>query len=65
MSILVDAKNRFAAFRSSRTVTIAVAGLSRSGKSAFITSVIANLEAAAQTASGQKWLNDRPSPVPI
>jgi predicted YcjX-like family ATPase len=57
MGFIIDAKNKLTAYNRSRTVTIAVAGLSRSGKSAFITSVIANLEAAMQTAEGQKWLN--------
>jgi predicted YcjX-like family ATPase len=57
MVFLYDAKARFTAWRRSQTVTIAVAGLAGSGKSAFITSVIANLEAAGQTTTGRKWLN--------
>ena len=57
MGFLIDTKNKLTAYKRSQTVTIAVAGLSRSGKSAFITSVIANLEAAMQTVEGRKWLN--------
>ncbi|WP_431283015.1 YcjX family protein [Humitalea sp. 24SJ18S-53] len=44
------------AWRGTRTVTIAVAGLARSGKTALITSVIANLQATGQSATAAKWL---------
>jgi len=37
-------------------VTVAVAGLSRSGKSAFITSVIGNLQAAGRNSRAADWL---------
>jgi predicted YcjX-like family ATPase len=37
-------------------VTIAVAGLSRAGKTVFLTSLIANLQAAAKHPSAAKWL---------
>jgi predicted YcjX-like family ATPase len=57
MGILNEFKNGTYAWWRSDEVTIAVAGLSRSGKTAFITSMIANLEAASYSSAGQKWLN--------
>lgn len=45
-----------AAWRKSRTTTVAVAGLSRSGKTALITSIIANLEAAGRDPKTARWL---------
>src|ERR1700757_3803901 len=38
-------------------VTVAVAGLARSGKTAFITSVVANLQAAGSNSGAARWLN--------
>ena len=40
----------------STAITVAVAGLSRSGKTAFITSVVANLQAAARNSRAAEWL---------
>ena len=57
MGIVGKIIGNVAAWRKSRTVTIAVAGLSGSGKTAFITSVILNLEAAARNSAAAQWLN--------
>ena len=56
MGLLKNTREQMAAFVRSRTVSIAVAGLSRSGKTAFITSAIANLEAAGRSTHGARWL---------
>ena len=57
MSIFDSLKNQTYAYWRSTEVTVAVAGLSRSGKTAFITSLIANLEAASRNSNARKWLN--------
>ncbi len=48
--------SRLSAWRGNREITVAIAGLSRSGKTAFITSAIANLEAVGKNPVAAKWL---------
>ena len=54
MDWIGEAAARWAAYWRTTTVTVAVAGLSRSGKTVFITSAIANLIAAQGGEDGKK-----------
>lgn len=56
MSVIRQIRRNINAWRRTGTVTIAVAGLSKSGKTAFITSVVANLQAAARNSRAAEWL---------
>lgn len=57
MGIWQELKHQVAATWKTRTATIAIAGLSKAGKTAFITSLIANLEAASRNRAARDWLN--------
>jgi predicted YcjX-like family ATPase len=56
VSAISRLQSKFMAWRRSTTITIAVAGLSRSGKTAVITSTLANLQAAANNSRAAEWL---------
>jgi predicted YcjX-like family ATPase len=57
MGIVRQLSGNITAWRKTRTVTVAVTGLSGSGKTAFITSVVAGLEAAGRNSAAARWLN--------
>ena len=57
MGVVGKIRGGITAWRKTRTVTLAVTGLSGSGKTAFITSAIANLEATGRNPAAARWLN--------
>ncbi|MGE0419660.1 MAG: YcjX family protein [Acetobacteraceae bacterium] len=56
MGLWQELKDQVAATWNTGSATIAIAGLSKSGKTAFITSLIANLEAASRNRAARAWL---------